>query len=247
MTNTVNGLSNLLYINEVNFITGLPSFLQKSNHMGSRVAFSFLRVLLLWLSLFAFPWKLGKWLLVASSAMYLLEMFACYCRKRDTDAENVKLCYIASHVSLINFIFDRPSSFVGSMFSPVVAAANIIAILFSVCYLIYAYEFSAAWGCYGPNPRLKDLDGGYCSTYQGKGADTSGFGSKHCTDALSSNPPNTHALALCHGAQPINLTSYFHAIAALLSISFGLYVGTIPSKVARLVTTFEDEQQKKGK
>lgn len=149
MVNTVERVTTLLLINEVTFFVGLPGYLQKSNHLGFRIYVTVARVLLLWLALFAIKWSVGLYLLYSSLILYALEYFATFFRTNDDSTDNVTLCFVVSHLSLFNFIFDRPGRSVDSPFSSVVACANVLAVAYSVIYLTYAYEFNAAWGCYG--------------------------------------------------------------------------------------------------
>lgn len=149
MVNTVERVTSLLYLNEITLLLGAPGYLQNTNHKGFRVAITLVRLLLLWLALFTVPWNVGRWLLLVSVVLYALEYFATFFRKNDDTFENVTLCYVVAHVSLFNFLFDRPGFAVGSPFAPIVAVANIILIAYSVVYLTFAFQFNAAWSCYG--------------------------------------------------------------------------------------------------
>ena len=243
MTNTVERVSNLLMLNEVTFFLGFPGYIQHSDHMGARAAVTILRLLLLWLAV-AVAWGAARYLLIISLVLYALEYFATFFRNNSTEKENVVLCYIVAHVSVINFLLDRPGRSVNSPFSAVITCINILAIFYAIVYLTVAYEFNAAWSCYGHKPKWSELDGGYCATYPK--ADTSGFGNLHCIDALSSG--NLDAYHQCKpGANPVRLNNFFHTAVGMVAISFGIYTGSLSTKIKYLLRSLDADLLKKNK
>lgn len=242
MANIRARVTTLLLLNEVSFLLGFSGYLQQSSHRGFRLGVTFVRVLLLWLSIIALKWSVGQYVFLAAAALFALEYFAAFFRKAEGDVENVVLCYLVSHFSIVNFVIDRPGAIVGSPFSFAVALVNVAATVYSVVYLTVAFDFNAAWGCYGPAADWNDLWGGYCSTY--KDADTAGFGCLHCIDALTSG--DLEAYHYCKpGAAPLNLSGYFHTLVSFLSISMGVYIGSIPWKLKALVQQVKAGDDKK--
>lgn len=247
MTNTVNRVTGLLYANEITLLLGAPAYLQKTNHKGARVAVTITRLLLLWLSLFAIKWSIGRYLLLASMAIYLLEYASTFFRKNSDDFHDVATLYVMTHVSLVNFIFDRPGVIVGSPFSPFVAVVNIAAATYAVFYVIIEFDFNAAWGCYGKSVKWSELSGGYCSSYAG--AEDSGFGSQHCIDALTKGMEGEGMddyHSCIPGANPVNLSGFFHTVVTLVSVSFGVYVGSLPTKMRNLARLLHADKIKKN-
>lgn len=48
------------------------------------------------------------------------------------------------------------------------------------------------------------------------------------------------------GANPVNLSRFFHVIVSLLSISVGVYIGSIPTKLELLVAGLNKDRAKKN-
>lgn len=225
----------MLYANELNFLFGFHSYIQSQAHLLPRVILTVVRLSLLWTGLFV-RWQVGRWLILSATVLYLIECTAAFFRKATTRAS---LSYVIGHVSIINFLCGLPSVVIGSPISFAVISINAVLFLYSLGYILFAFDWNRAWGCYGSNVPFHDLDGGYCPGYPGA-ADSSGFMPKHCIDAFNSEDAND--FARCRpGASPLKIDRFVHLVTYMLSASTGIYFGAIPSKLKVLRQLQEKE------
>lgn len=224
----------MLYANELNFLLGFHSYIQNQDHLLPRIILTAVRVIMVWTGLFV-RWGIGQWLLLTAALIYSIEFIAALLRPATTRAS---LSFTIGHLSVLNFMFGLPGIVVGSPVSFFVIAINTLLVVYTTAYILFAFDWNRAWGCYGSNVPFHDLDGGYCPGYPGAAEDT-GFMPKHCIDAFNSNDAND--FARCRpGATPLKLDRFVHIVTYMLSASTGIYFGSIPTKFKQLKLLLAD-------
>ena len=155
-----------------------------------------------------------------------------------------------SHVSLVNFVFDRPGVHAGSTAQHgIIVILNITVVIIFVFVLIIEEPLTNAWGCYygftslGAN--YSTLQFGVCPQYPLGIAQPGAIGNYPvCRSAYPPDDPNNYIQPYATGgewgasnkeceqfpAASRMLQSAHHTCIYILMISLGMYIGAAPSR-----------------
>lgn len=231
----------LVYTSELNFLTALPAvvaFDRSGSRRGVWYSLMATRLALVWTGLLV-KFSVGMYLLLGGVALYCVEAYATARVQSDTslalhESATVRV-YVMAYFSIVNFLLDLPGLAVASGVRALVVLANIAVFAYLVAVATTAFDYHAAWGCYGPVASLAALDGGTCNADGVAG----GF-PRHCIEAFTSQSDSI--AHYCLHPPPLSLGNVYHGIAHLLSIACGAYFGALPQRITKLRKLFKVKQ-----
>jgi len=180
----------------------------------------------------ATEWSSGRFLLIAFLIHTLQYLTHLYHLAHNIAANNhveesvINFpMYALAHISIVNFCIDLPGLVIPDvrLTNVSIILINIVAVSMYVFLLMAEEPMIQGWGCYPPWSNINDLKDGLCPAY---------LSLHNPENALA--PVCTIPGARCDTFQAqwsATMSTAFVTARTMLSISFGLYLWSIPTKV----------------